>query len=126
METKIRGTMAGHEARSPDSPWLDLAAGIVKQAAEDYIRVLRKLWSRNGEIGQKRKLIVEKAELEEFFHSGWYEELTEIDPDRLMFQCRSLAKEKEKDLIERQNRKRIQKQLLNAEEHDGGEEDGTQ
>ena len=77
-------------------------------------------------MGQKRKLIVGKAELEEFFYSGWYEELTEIDPDHLMYQCRSFAKEKEKALIEKQNRKRIQEHLRNAAKHDGGEEDGTQ
>lgn len=93
------------------SPYLDLAAAIVKTAAEDYIKLLRKLWSRKLDIRQKRKLIVEKAELEEFFHSGWYETLTDIDPDRLMYQCKMLAKDKEKESIERRNRKRVKQQL---------------
>lgn len=97
------------------SPYLDLAAAIVKNAAEDYIKLLRNLWSRKLDIRQKRKLIVEKAELEEFFHSGWYEMLTDIDPDRLIYQCRMLAKDKEKEAIERRNQKRVKQQLRDAE-----------
>ena len=58
---------------------------------------------------------MEKAELEDFFHSGWYETLTDIDPDRLIYQCRITAREKEKAAIERANRKRV-KELLEAAE----------
>lgn len=115
----IRGTMAGHESGyGMPSPWLDLAAAIVKTAADDYVRVLRKLWRRSTgaeDVRRKRKLIVEKAELEDFFHSGWYETLTDIDTDRLIYQCRITAREKEKAAIARANRKRV-KELLEAAE----------
>lgn len=115
-QSLIHGTMAGYDSGgySADSPYLDLAAAIVKTAADDYIKLLRKLWSRKPDIQQKRKLIVEKAELEEFFHSGWYEALTDIDPDRLMYQCKMNAMEKEKEAIERRNKKRINQFLRNT------------
>lgn len=117
MPEMIHGTMAGHDGGgyTQYSPWLDLAAAIVKTAADDYVKVLRKLWKRTTDIEKKRKLIVEKAELEEFFHSGWFGMLTDIDPDRLMFQCRITAKEKEKAAIERANRKKIKELLREAE-----------
>ena len=121
-QSMMHGTMAGHDGGgySMYSPYLDLAAAIVKTAAEDYIKLLRKLWSRKLDIRQKRKLIVEKAELEEFFHSGWYEALTDIDPDRLMYQCKMLAKEKEKEAIERSNKKRVKEQFRATERNKEG------
>ena len=68
MQEMIHGTMAGHDgsshgAYSAYSPWLDLAAAIVKAAADDYIKVLRRLWRGNASIPVKRKLIAEKAEI---------------------------------------------------------------
>ena len=97
-QAMIHGTMAGHDGigYSTDSPILNLAAAIVKAAVDDYVKTLRNLWSRNLNISRKRKLIIEKTELEEFFHSSWYEMLTDIDPDFLVYQCKILAKEKEK------------------------------
>ena len=120
MQEMIHGTMAGHDgsshgAYSAYSPWLDLAAAIVKAAADDYIKVLRRLWRGNASIPVKRKLIAEKAEIEDFFRSGWYDTLTDIDPDKLMYQCRIRAKEKEKAAIERANRKKIKELLKEAE-----------
>ena len=116
-QSMIHGTMVGRDSggHSMYSLYLDLAAAIVKTAAEDYIKILRKLWSRRLDIRQKRKLIVEKAELEEFFHSGWYEMLTDIDPDWLMYQCKMLAKEKEKEAIERRNEKRVKQALRDTD-----------
>jgi hypothetical protein len=117
MQEMIHGTMAGHDGSgySTYSPWLDLAAAIVKGAADDYIKVLRKLWRGNASITVKRRLIAEKAELEEFFHSGWYGMLTDIDPDKLIYQCRIRAKEKEMAAIERANKKKIKELLSEAE-----------
>ena len=116
-QSMMHGTMAGHDGGgySMYSPYLDLAAAIVKTAAEDYIKLLRKLWSRKLDIRQKRKLIVEKAELEDFFHSAWYETLTDIDPDKLIYQCRLTARAKEQAAIEHANRKKIRKLLKEAE-----------
>ena len=119
QDSAMHGTMAGHEpGLGMDSPWLDLAAAIVKSAVDDYVRVLRKLWRKSAnpeDIRKKRSLIVEKAELEDFFHSPWYETLTDIDPDRLIYQCKITAREKEKASIERANRKKIKELLREAE-----------
>ena len=60
--------------------WLDLANAIVQQAARDYIVALKKL-KRNPGNGLAAE---SKKELERFFRSSWYEELTDIDGDRLM------------------------------------------
>ena len=112
-QAMIHGTMAGHDGigYSADSPILDLAVAIVKAAVDDYVKTLRNLWNRNLDINRKRKLIIEKTMLEEFFHSSWYEMLTDIDPDFLIYQCKILAKEKEKKAIERKNMKRIKQKI---------------
>ena len=122
-QAMIHGTMAGHDGigYSADSPILDLAAAIVKAAVDDYVKTLRNLWSRNLDISRKRKLIIEKTMLEEFFHSSWYEMLTDIDPDFLVYQCKILAKEKEKKAIERKNMKRIKQKIRQL--YEGAEED---
>ena len=123
-QAMIHGTMAGHDGigYSTDSPILDLAAAIVKAAVDDYVKTLRNLWSRNLDISRKRKLIIEKTELEEFFHSSWYEMLTDIDPDFLVYQCKILAKEKEKKAIERKNMKRIKQEIKQLRDGAGEEQ----
>ena len=123
-QAMIHGTMAGHDGigYSADSPILDLAAAIVKAAVDDYVKTLRNLWSRNLNISRKRKLIIEKTELEEFFHSSWYEMLTDIDPDFLVYQCKILAKEKEKKAIERENMKRIKQKIRQLRDGAGEEQ----
>ena len=117
MTEMIHGTITGNEYSRPGeyAPWFMLAAAIVKSAVDDYVRVLRKLWRKTTDIKKKRKLIVEKAELEEFFHSEWYGMLTDIDPDRLIYECRIRAREKEEAAIARANRKKIKKLLDEAE-----------
>ncbi len=107
----IRGTNLCCDERiyNERSPWLELAAAIVKSAADDYVTVLRKLWRKGIDIQEKRKLLLEKVELEKFFHSEWYETLTDIDPDKMICQCRVLAKEIEKADIARKNKKKVKK-----------------
>jgi len=113
----LHGTAVGHNENGPDthSPWLNLAAAIVKQAVKDYISVLRKLWRKSSGIRQKRRLMLRKIEIEGFFRSGWCAELTDIAPDRIMQQCRATALEKEKAAIERANRKQINTLLQDAD-----------
>lgn len=130
----IHGTMAGHDpGGGQTSPWLELAAAIVKTAADDYVRVLQNLWgvsnksvtdtngfkdtqsSKSKATKKKVQLMAEKAELEDFFYSSWYETLTDIDPDRLIYQCRITAKAKEQAAIERANRKKIKALMKDME-----------
>ena len=60
--------------------WLDLANAIVQQAARDYIDALKKL-KRNP---SNENAAMSKRVLERFFRSSWYEELTDIDGERLI------------------------------------------
>lgn len=83
----------------------DLAAAIVAQAVKDYIKVLRKLWKKESTIQAKRKLILEKMELENFFHSAWYETMTNMDPDWLLSKCQDAALEQEKRQRQRQKKR---------------------
>ncbi len=117
MEQMIHGIVPGRDSSGDNdySQWLEFAAFIVKDAADIYVLILRKLWRKGIDIQKKRKLIQEKIELEEFFHSEWYEMLTDIDPDRLIYQCRILAKEKEKADITRKNRRKVKKLMKEAE-----------
>ena len=96
---------------SKETPYDDLAAAIVKQAANDYVRVIRKLWQKNFKIIQKRNLLLEKVELEEFFYSSWYSQLTDIDPEKIIARCVVNAREKEKQAIRSRNKAKIRKLL---------------
>lgn len=53
----------------------DLAIAIIVRAAEDYRKVLEKLKSDPFNV----YLLLERAEIEQFFHSNWYECLTTVD-----------------------------------------------
>lgn len=68
------------------TPWRNLANAIIEQAAKDYMRTLRKL--KKQPTSERAKL--EKASIEKFFRSPWYEELTDVDGERLI---RMLQKE---------------------------------
>ncbi|HQK34832.1 MAG TPA: hypothetical protein PK074_08915 [Spirochaetales bacterium] len=67
-------------------PYEMLANAIVLQAVEDYRRALRKLKS-NPDYSPA---IYTKREVERFFRSRWYAELTSVDPAILI---RELKKE---------------------------------
>ncbi len=96
------------QKRLPDPVILayqNLGAGIVYSAAEDYIETLRLLWGENnGEYGLSR-LIVRKWELETYMGSHSYWLYTDINPNRIIDQCRRTAKEQAKAKIERMNRR---------------------
>ena len=65
-------------------PYTNLANAIVTQAAMDYLAALKKLKrSRNNKMA-----MAEAMELERYFHSGWYGELTSVDPDYLIRRLR--------------------------------------
>jgi len=67
-------------------PYETLANAIVLQAVEDYRRALRKLKS-NPDYSPA---LYTKREVERFFRSRWYAELTSVDPAILI---RELKKE---------------------------------
>lgn len=53
----------------------ELTIAIIVRAAEDYRKVLKQLESEPFNV----HLLVERAEIEQFFRSQWYEYLTTVD-----------------------------------------------
>lgn len=62
----------------------NLANAIVLQAARDYRQILR--WMRQHPDSKRAKS--DAAALERFFHSQWYELLTNLDGDVLIAKLR--------------------------------------
>ena len=60
--------------------WQDLANAIVLQAVKDYKAALKTL-RKNTDHKPARRMV---RECERFFHSGWYEMLTDIEPESLL------------------------------------------
>lgn len=60
--------------------WQALANGIVEQAVKDYRAALKTL-RRHPD---SKAAMATAMEVERFFHSDWYGQLTTIDPDYLI------------------------------------------
>ena len=111
------------DGSGPDysSPYRDLATAIVQLAVKDYKKTLRAIWRNPKSEAERRKLIKEKIELEEFFHSGEYRMYCNIDPDTLIKNCYLTAIEDEKKAISRRNKKKIKNQLKDYKEEQAHE-----
>lgn len=75
----------------------NLANAIILQAVKDYKWALHRL----GVNPRNRDAMHEKERLERFFHSPWYETLTDLDADRLIEgvqerMCQEAAKRRKK------------------------------
>ena len=101
------------------SAYEDLAAAIILQAVKDYIRNIRKMWNPKLSARIKRATVLETEELEEFFYSPWYDTLCNIDPGKLVYNCRLRAEEQEKESIRKQNRRKVNRLLKEAAGKDG-------
>ena len=82
-----------------DSGTERLAVAIVKQACDDYEKVLRQML-RKPSPAVLRSLKEEKAEQEQFFLSPWFETLVDIDGRWLMKKLQKNAVDKEKARVE--------------------------
>ncbi|MBR0392028.1 MAG: hypothetical protein IJK38_06875 [Oscillospiraceae bacterium] len=87
----------GVNGTAKNDPYTDLASAVVAQAAKDYIKILRKLWKKDVAVQARRELFLGKLDLESFFHSAWYEMLTDLDPECLLARCSKTAFEQEKE-----------------------------
>ena len=74
-----------------ESPYTRLAAAIVELAVRDYIKDTRLLLSNQATIERKRKIVMERSELECFFFSPWFEMLTDLNPSALILRCQKKA-----------------------------------
>ena len=113
------------DGSGPDysSSYQDLATAIVLLAVRDYKKTLRAIWKNPKTASKRRRLMEKKAELEDFFYSSDYEIYCNIDPNKLIKNCRLTAIEDEKKAISRRNKRKIKEQLKeNKEEqsHDTG------
>ena len=91
--------------------YTELAAGIVIRAVKDYVKIIQKPWCKKLTLAEKRKLVAAKLEIEEFFYSQWFEFLSDLDPDKILQNCRRKAIEDEKEKIKKQNAKKLKRKL---------------
>ena len=111
------------DGSGPDSssPYQDLATAIVLLAVRDYKKTLRAIWKNPKSEFIRRKLIAQKAELEEFFYSDDYLMYCNIDPDKLIKNCRITAIDDEKKAISRRNKRKLKEQLKDNKEEQAHE-----
>lgn len=111
------------DGSGPDysSPYRDLATAIVLLAVKDYMKTLRAIWKNPKSGTERRKLIAQKAELEEFFYSDDYRMYCNIDPDKLIKHCHTTAIEDEKKAITRRNKRKIKEQMKENKEEQAHE-----
>lgn len=62
------------------TPYENLANAIIISAVRDYKKALRRLNTHP----ENAAALATKAEVEEFFHSKWFETLTKVDPAYLI------------------------------------------
>ncbi|MBE6707515.1 MAG: hypothetical protein E7577_07755 [Ruminococcaceae bacterium] len=74
-------------------PYEELANAIVIQACHDYKKAYKQSLRRSGIVGEADE---ELAELEAFFRSDWYKQLTEVDGEYIMERIRNDVLKQEK------------------------------
>ena len=121
MEKTVQGSLPWNDGSDQyyDSSYKDLATAIVHQAVKDYIKAIRRMWNPKVSRKKKQETVLEKMELEEFFHSGWYDTLCDIDPDKVIYNCRLRAKEQEREAIRKKKEREMKKLLKEAAGKDG-------
>ncbi len=62
------------------NPYENLANAIIQRAAKDYMQALKQL----KRFPRDKIAIAQKKDLEQFFHSGWFQILTDVDSDYLI------------------------------------------
>lgn len=87
--------MQGYE-RAHRIGYSALAAGIVRQACEDYRKALRQAWACRfqrtaGESSRKMMADNRISECERFFDSDWFTELVDIDGPTLADKLREMV-----------------------------------
>ena len=72
------------------SPYENLINAIVLQAVKDYRDALKRLKKKP----QNTDAMSTAMEIEQFFHSAWYQTITSVDGDYLIQKLREEAKSK--------------------------------
>ena len=71
--------------RTDGDPDENLANAVVSVAAKDYLAALKKVKRK----ATNKDAMQEAMDLERFFHSAWYAQLTSVDPDYLIRRLRN-------------------------------------
>ena len=71
--------------RTDGDPYENLANAVVSVAAKDYLAALKKVKRK----ATNKDAMQETMDLERFFHSAWYAQLTSVDPDYLIRRLRN-------------------------------------
>jgi Tfp pilus assembly protein PilE len=71
--------------RTDGDPYENLANAVVSVAAKDYLAALKKVKRK----ATNKDAMQEAMDLERFFHSAWYAQLTSVDPDYLIRRLRN-------------------------------------
>lgn len=79
-----------------------LAVAIIEKAIRDYDMVLEQLYVER-DPGRRIQLFTLKVDVETFFHSDWFEALTELDPIYLLKRTREIATRSIKQKIRRRH-----------------------
>lgn len=74
-------------------PYEELGNAIIIQACNDYKKAYKQSLRRSGIAGEADE---ELAELEAFFRSDWYKQLTEVDGEMLMERLKNEVKKGER------------------------------
>jgi len=82
--------MAGSKNLAED-PYERLANAIVLQAVADYRVALKKIKAHP----KNREAISEALEIEKFFRSGWYSQLTSVDGEYLIKRLQDVVRQSE-------------------------------
>ena len=82
--------MAGSKNLAED-PYERLANAIVLQAVSDYRVALKKIKAHP----KNREAISEALEIEKFFRSGWYSQLTDVDGEYLIWRLQDEIRQSE-------------------------------
>lgn len=96
----------------------ELAAAIVKQAADDYEKALRMLLRKPGDT-EKQKLLHRVTECESFFRSEWFDCLVDsVDGEAIIKQVQKNAVRKERERVEaklKKARNQMEKKMQKGE-----------
>ena len=75
----------------PRTEWNDLAEAIILRAVEDYRHTNNRLRAKPEDT----RLQTRKAEIEEFFHSSWFQVLTDLNGKQLLHRLQAEMKNRE-------------------------------
>jgi len=102
-EVKGRGNLTSDGL---DDNYAELVVAIITQAVKDYETVFFGLYSELDPL-TRMKLYQQKAEIETFFHSDWFEAICDLDGPYLLRRSREIIKRSLKVKIHKDNRARL-------------------